>query len=92
MFETLEPPEQRVARPWPLSMFGIYSLVGLVEFLAVLRRNGFTQPFSLAIAAITVVLSLVWLVMTLRSRSPVSSRSFAVRSIVLLVLLMLRDI
>jgi hypothetical protein len=92
MFETLEPPEQRVTRRWPVLMFGTYGLVGLVEFLVVLRRHGLTQPFSLAIATITLVLSLVWLVMTLRSRSPLSSRSFVVRSIVLLVLLMVRDI
>ena len=92
MFETLEPPEQRVARRWALLMFGTYSLLGLVELLAVLKRGGLTQPFSLAIAASTLVLSFVWLVMTLRSRSPLSSRSFLIRFSVLLLLLMVRDI
>jgi len=42
-------------------MFGTYTLVGFVELLVVLERHGLTQPFSLAIAAITLVLSLVWL-------------------------------
>jgi hypothetical protein len=92
MFETLEPPEQLVARPWPLLMYGTYSLAGLAFFLLGVRRHGLSQPFGLAIAAIMVVLSLAWLVMTLRSKSPLSSRSFGVRSIILLVLLMAHDI
>jgi len=73
-------------------MFGTYTLVGFVELLVVLKRHGLTQPFSLAIVTITLVLSFVWLLMTLRSRSPLSGRSFAVRSAVLLVLLIVRDI
>jgi hypothetical protein len=92
MFETLEPPEQLVARRWPLLLYGTYSLAGLGFFLLGVRRHGLSQSFNLTIAAIMLVLSLVWLVMTLRSKSPLSSRSFSVRTIILWVLLMAHDI
>jgi hypothetical protein len=73
-------------------MYGTSSLAGLAFFFLGVRRHGLSQPFGLAIAAIMLVLSLVWLVMTLRSRSPLSSRGFGVRSIILLVLLMAHEI
>jgi hypothetical protein len=92
MFERLEPPEQPVARRWPLLMYGTYSLIGILFLLLGVLRHGLSQPFSLAIAAIMVVLSLVWLVMTLRSKSPLSGRTFSVRMIALLLLLMAHDI
>jgi hypothetical protein len=92
MFETLEPPEQLVARRWPLFIYGAYSLVGLVFFVLGVRRHGFSQPFSLVIAAVMLVLSLVWFVTTLRSRSPLTSRRLGIHNIILLVLLMAYDI
>lgn len=39
-----------------------------------------------------LVLSLVWFVTTLRSKSPLSSRRFGIHNIVLLVLLLAHDI
>jgi hypothetical protein len=93
MFETLEPPEQLVARRWPLLMYGTYSLAGLVFFALGVRRHGFSQPFSLVIAAAMLVLSLVWFVTILKSRSPLTSRRFGIHNIILLVvLLMAHDI
>jgi hypothetical protein len=92
MFETLEPPEHLVARRWPLLMYGTYSVAGLVFVVLGVRRHGFSQPFSLVIGAVTLVLSLVWFVTTLRSKSPLSSRRFGIHNIVLLVLLMAHDI
>ena len=92
MFETLEPPEQLVARRWPLLMYGTYCLAGLVFVVLGVRRHGFSQPYSLAIGAVMFVLSLVWFVTTLRSKSPLSSRRFGIHNIVLLVLLMAHDI
>lgn len=92
MFETLEPPEQTVARRWPLVMYGTYSLAGLVFLGLGVRRHGFSQPFSLAIAAVMLVLSLLWFLTTLRSRSPLSSRRLAIHNIVLLALLMAHHI
>ena len=65
MFETLEPPEQLVARRWPLLMYGTYSLAGLVFLIVGIRRHGFSHPFALAIAAVMFILSVVWLVTAL---------------------------
>ncbi len=92
MFETLEPPERLLARRWPLLMYGAYSLAGLVFFVLGVRRHGFSQPFSLAIAAVMFVLPLVWFVTTLGSKSPLTSRRVGIQNIILLVLLMAHDI
>lgn len=92
MFETLKPPEQLIARRWAFLMYGTYSVVGFVFLVFGVRRHGFSQPFGLAIAAVTLVLSVVWLVTTLRSSAPLASRTFGIRNIILLVLLMAHDI
>jgi hypothetical protein len=92
MFETLERSEQEVARRWPLLMYGTYSIAGLVFFVLGVRRHGFSQPFSLTIAAGMVVLSLFWFVTTLRTHSPLTSRRFGIHNIILLLLLMAHDI
>ena len=92
MFETLEPPQQLTPRPLPLLFYGTYGLVGLVFVLLGVHRHGFSQPFRLAIGAVMLILSLVWFVMTLRSKSPLPSRRFNVQMLVLLALLMAHDI
>jgi len=92
MFETIEPPEQLVGRRWPLLVYGTYSLVGLVLLGLGVRRHGFSQPFGLAIAAVMFTLSVAWLVTTLRSSSPLTSRRFGIQNAILLLLLMARDI
>jgi hypothetical protein len=92
MFETLEPPEQIVAHRWPLLTYGIYSLAGLVFAILGVRRHGFSQPVSLAIACVMFFLSLTWLVTTLRSRSPLTNRKVGFRNILLLLLLMAHQV
>jgi hypothetical protein len=92
MFETLEPPEQSVSRRWPLLAYGTYALGGLGFLILGVRRHGFSQPFSLVIAAVMLLLSLTWLVTTLRSGTPPTNRNFGVRGIILLLLLMAHDL
>lgn len=92
MFETLEPPEQIVGRRWPLLMYGTSGVAGLVFFVLGVRRHGFSQPFSLAIAALMFLLSVTWLMMALRSTSSVTNRTVGIRYIILLLLLMAHDI
>ena len=88
MFDTLEPPEQIVARRWPLLMYGTYALAGLLFAIVGVRKHGLSQPFSLAIACVVFFLSLTWLVLTLKSESPLTNRKFSVRNIILILLLM----
>jgi hypothetical protein len=92
MFETLEPPEQMLVRRWPLLSYGIYGLAGLVFVVVGVRRRGFSQPVSLAIACAMFFLSLTWLVTTLRSGSPLTNRKVGFRNIILLLLLMAHQV
>lgn len=92
MFDTLEPPEQAVARRWPLLIYGTYAVGGLVFLILGLRRHGFSQPFGLAVSVAMFLLSLTWLVTTLRSTTPITNRHFGVRNMILILLLMADEI
>ena len=92
MFETLERPEQRVARRWPLLAYGVYAFGGVVFFVLGVLRHGFSQPFRLVIAAVMFLLSLTWLIATLRAGTPPTNRHFSIRSMILLLLLMAHDL
>jgi hypothetical protein len=92
VFETLEPPEQVVARRWPLLLYGVYLLGGLVYVIFGVRRHGFSQPISLAIGCVMFFLSLTWLVTTLKSRSSLTNREFGVRIIILVSLQMAQEL
>ena len=92
MFETLERPEQSVARRWPLLAYGVSAFAGAVFLVLGVHRHGFSQPFRLAIAALMFLLSLTWLIATLRAGTPPTSRHFSIRSLILLLLLMAHDL
>ena len=91
MFETLEPSQRRVARGWPLLVYGFYGLVSLLFVIPDLRRHSFSRVFSLALAAVTFFLSLVWFVTALISKPPVTDRRLLSRSQILLLLLFAAD-
>lgn len=92
MFDTLEPPEQVVARRWPILLYGVYLLGGLAYVVLGVRRHGFSQPISLAIGCVMFVLSLMWLVTTLRSKAPLTNREFGPRIIILVLLQMAQEL
>jgi hypothetical protein len=92
MFETLDPQEQTVARRWPLLMYSTYAVGGLVFSILGVRRHGFSQPFRLVVGAAMFLLSLTWLVTTVRSTVPATNRNFGVRNIILILLLMAQEI
>jgi hypothetical protein len=86
MFETLEPPERPVEHRWLLLLFyGAYCLLGLVDGSLTVMRHGFSQPSRLALSCTLFVLSLMWLVATLRSGASLSSRKVGLRNTVLLL-------
>ena len=91
MFETLDPGEQAVARRWPLLLYGIFAVAGLVFLILDVPRHGFSHPFGPAVAIAMFLLSLVWLVTTFRSTSAITNRSVGVRNIILILLLMAHD-
>ena len=92
MFETLDPREQAVARRWPLLMYATFAIAGFVFLILDVRRHGFSHPFGLAVAAAMLLLSLLWLVTTFGSTSPITNRSLRVRNIILILLLMAHDL
>jgi hypothetical protein len=86
MFETLEPSERPAEPRWLFSVFyGTYCLVGLVSGTLSVKRHGFSQPTQLALSCVMFFLSLIWLVATLRSGTPLTSRRAGFRNIVLLL-------
>lgn len=89
MFETLEPPERPVEyRRLLLMFYSTFCLVGLVSGALSVRRHGLSQPTHLALSCAMFFLSLMWLVATLRSGTPLSSRRAGFRNIILLILLL----
>lgn len=88
MFETLDPKEQPMARRGPLLMYSTYAIVGLGFLILGVRRHGFSQSFRLAAAAAMFLLSLTWFMTTVRSTVSITNRNFAVRNIILFLLLM----
>ena len=88
MFETLDPPAQTVTRRWPLLMNGTYAVVGLGFLLLGLLRH---QPFRLVIGAAMLLMSLTWLVTTVKSTSPMTNRQFRVRTVILILLLVAEE-
>lgn len=92
MFGTLDPGEQAVARRWPLLMYATFSVAGLLFMILDVRRHRFSHPFGLAIAAVMFLLSIIWLLRTFGSASPISNRRLGIRNVILILLLMAHDI
>ena len=85
MFESLDPLERTVNRRRPLLMYSMYAVVSLLFLIPEVRRHGFSQPFWPVVLAATFLLSLTWLVATLRSVVPPTRREVRVRYIILLL-------
>jgi len=79
MFESLDPLERTVNRRRPLLMYSMYAVVSLLFLIPEVRRHGFSQPFWPVVLAATFLLSLTWLVATLRSVVPPTRREVRVR-------------
>jgi hypothetical protein len=92
MFETLEPREQPASRWLAFLMYIVYGFCGLVFFVLGTLRNGFSRPTALVISAAMFLLSVTWLIVTLRSKASLTSRQVGMRNIMLLVLLMAHDL
>ncbi|MGA9978704.1 MAG: hypothetical protein WBQ08_08725 [Candidatus Sulfotelmatobacter sp.] len=95
MFETLEDRienKKPLDRGYPILMFGISAIVSSIALILVVRGHGFSHLFSLVVWAAAFLLSLTWLVTSLRSSAPMTRRDFRVRSMVLLWLLLAQDL
>ena len=92
MFESLDPQEQTVARRWPVLMYSAYAVGVPVSAILRLQRHGFSHPLRFVVWAVIFFLSLAWLITTLRSKGPVTARSFGIRNLILILLVMAQEI
>jgi len=90
MFETLgDPLDRTVNRRWPILEYSTFAIAGLFFLIMDVRRHGFSQPFWLVVLAAIILLSLTWLVTTIRSTVPPTYREVNFRYIILLLPLLI---
>jgi hypothetical protein len=89
MFETLEDMREKSQRPldrgWPLSTYSMYVVLGLLYIVEGVRRH---HPVAVVVGAVVFLLSLVWLITTIKSPVPLSRRDFSIRGQTLVWILM----
>jgi hypothetical protein len=89
MFETLEDMREKSQRPmdsfWPRFIYSMDAVLGLFYIISGMQRR---QPFGVLVGAVVSVLSLIWLITTIRSPLPVSRRDVWVRGQIVICILM----
>jgi hypothetical protein len=80
MFETLEDMREKSQRPmdreWPLLIYSMDVVLGLFYMISGTQWH---QPFGVLVGAVVFLLSLIWLITTIRSPVRVSRRDVWVR-------------
>ena len=80
MFETLEEMREKSQRPLdrgdPILMYSMYVVVGLFYMIDGVQSH---HPVGFVVGAVVFLLSLIWLITTIRSPVRVSRRDFWVR-------------
>jgi hypothetical protein len=93
MFETLEDAFEKYQRPVdrgdPIVLYSLYVVFSSIALLFGVGGHGFLRLFRLVDCAAMFLLSLTWLVASLRSSARITRRDFSVRWRILLVLLFL---
>ena len=93
MFETLEDMREKSRPPLdrgdPILIYGMYVVVGLFYLIEGIRRH---HPFGAVVGAVVCLLSLTWLITTIRSPALVTRRDLWVRSQIVLCILMAYEI
>jgi hypothetical protein len=89
MFETLEEIREKSQRPldrgWPLLIYSMDIVIGLFYMIDGVPRH---RPLGVFVGAVVFLLSLIWLIATIRSPVRVSRRDFWVRSQTVIWILM----
>ncbi len=89
MFETLEDMREKSQRPLgrgrALLMYSFYVVVGLFYIVDGLQRH---HPLGVAVGAVVFLLSLIWLITTIKSPVPLSRRDFWIRGQIVVWILM----
>ncbi len=89
MFETLEDFREKSQRPmdpfWPLLMYSMDIALGLFYIISGIQSH---QPLGILVGAVVLLLSLVWLTTTIRSRIRLSRREVWIRGQIVICILM----
>ena len=89
MFETLEEIREKSQRPldrrWPLLIYSMDIVIGLFYMIDGVPKR---HPVGVLVGAVVFLLSLVWLITTIRSPVRVSRRDFRVRGQTVIWILM----
>ena len=89
MFETLEDTFEKSKPPLdrgdPILMYSMYIVVGQFYLIDGVRRQ---HPLGAVVGAVVFLLSLIWLITTIRSPAPVSRRDLRVRGQIVIWILM----
>ena len=89
MFETLEEMREKSHRPldrgWPLLIYSVDIVIGVFYMIDGVPRH---HPVGVVVGAVVVLLSLIWLITTIRSPVRVSRRDFRVRGQTVIWILM----
>jgi hypothetical protein len=89
MFETLEDMREKSQRPmrgeWALLIYSMDAVLGLFYIICGMQRR---QPFGVLVGAVVSLLSLIWLITTIRSPLPVSRRDVWVRGQIVIWILL----
>ncbi len=96
MFETLEDAfeksKPRLDRGVPILTYGILAVLSFIGLILGVERHGFSRLFSPVVWAVMFLLSLNWLITSLRSSVPITRSDFLVRFKILWFLLLLAGI
>ena len=96
MFETLEDKLEKSKQPpspgYPILIYGFHAVISSIALHRGVPGHGFSRLFSLVDWAVLFLLSVTWLVRSLRSPASMSRHDYWVRGIVLLSLLMAQDL
>ncbi len=91
MFESLDDKVEKSKKPLdrslPILMYGTTVIGSSIFLILGVLGHGFSHLFNLAVWAAMFLLSLTWLVTSVRSSAPITRRDFAVRGIILTWLL-----
>jgi hypothetical protein len=93
MFESLEDAFEKSKPPldrgYPILLYSMYVVVGLFFLIEGVRSH---HPFGAVVGAVVLLLSLIWLITTIKSPVPVTRRDFWVRGQIVIWILMAYEI
>ena len=89
MFESLEDAFEKSKPPLdrgdPILVYSLYVVVGLFYLIEGVRRH---HTFGAVVGAVVILLSLIWLIKTIRSPVPVTRHDLWVRGQIVICILM----